>query len=73
MSPEVIEHAFDPFFTTRPVGEGTGLGLATVHGIVCEAGGRVEICSQPGRGTTVTVLLPAADELPAENGRLARG
>lgn len=62
MSPEVLEHAFDPFFTTRPVGEGTGLGLATIYGIVTEAGGQVEIYSEPGRGTTVTMLLPATDE-----------
>lgn len=62
MSPEVIEHAFDPFFTTRPIGEGTGLGLATVYGIVSQAGGQIEIHSEPGSWTTVTVLLPATDE-----------
>jgi hypothetical protein len=61
MERDVAEHAFDPFFTTRPVGEGTGLGLATVYGIVSQAGGQVELYSEPGAGTTVTVLLPATE------------
>jgi PAS domain S-box-containing protein len=59
MAREVTAHAFEPFFTTKPAG-GIGLGLATVHGIVTNAGGRVELVSEPGRGTTVTVWLPAA-------------
>jgi signal transduction histidine kinase len=61
MSPEVLERAFDPFFTTKAHGQGSGLGLATVHGIVTRAGGDVMVNSEPGRGTRVTVLLPAAD------------
>lgn len=59
MSPEVIERAFEPFFTTKAKSEGSGLGLATVYGIVREGGGEVSIESQPGRGTTVRVDLPA--------------
>jgi hypothetical protein len=66
MSADVVEHAFDPFFTTRPVGEGSGLGLATVYGIASQAGGQVELYSEPGSGTTVTILLPATDEPTTE-------
>ncbi|HVO10418.1 MAG TPA: ATP-binding protein [Vicinamibacteria bacterium] len=59
--PESIRHRiFDPYFTTKPAGEGTGLGLAVVHGIVSDAGGHVEVESDEGRGTRVDVLLPAA-------------
>jgi PAS domain S-box-containing protein len=63
MSHEVSERAFEPFYTTKPKGEGTGLGLATVYGIVTQAGGDVHIYSQPGNGTSVSVLLPATDEV----------
>ncbi|GAA2518675.1 PAS domain-containing hybrid sensor histidine kinase/response regulator [Winogradskya humida] len=59
MTPDVIERAFEPFFTTKPNHEATGLGLATVYGIVSQAGGSVGIVSSPGVGTTVTVLLPS--------------
>jgi PAS domain S-box-containing protein len=59
MAPEVVERAFEPFYSTKPKGEGTGLGLATVYGIVTQAEGTVEIHSSPGEGTTVEVLLPA--------------
>jgi CheY-like chemotaxis protein len=66
MTPDVVEHAFEPFYTTKPKGEGTGLGLATVYGIVTQTGGTVEIQSAPGAGTTIEVLLPATDaEAPA--------
>jgi PAS domain S-box-containing protein len=61
MSRDVIDRAFDPFFTTKPVGEGTGLGLAGVYGIATRAGGQVELVSEPGQGTTITILLPGTD------------
>jgi CheY-like chemotaxis protein len=60
MSEETLAHAFEPFFTTKQVGKGSGLGLATCYGIATEAGGRIEVRSQPGRGTAVEVWLPGA-------------
>ena len=60
MAGDVLERAFEPFYTTKPKGQGTGLGLATVYGIVTQAGGSVDISSRPGEGTTVSVLLPAS-------------
>jgi CheY-like chemotaxis protein len=65
MPPEVAERAFEPFFTTKPEGHGTGLGLASVYGIVSQAAGTVYLRSRPGWGTSVTVLLPASDGLPS--------
>ncbi len=65
MTDEVRAHAFEPFFTTRPQGQGTGLGLATVYGIVTQCDGRIALESAPGRGTTVTIDLPATDVEPA--------
>jgi PAS domain S-box-containing protein len=60
MSSEVFAHLYEPFFTTKPVGQGTGLGLAQVYGIVKQHGGHINITSQPGQGTNVTIYLPAA-------------
>ncbi len=61
MTPEVLERAVEPFFTTKPFGEGTGLGLAQVYGVAHQSGGTVIIDSMPGAGTTVSIYLPVAD------------
>jgi CheY-like chemotaxis protein len=66
MPAEVIERAFEPFYTTKPAGKGTGLGLATCYGIITGAGGDLSVYSEVGLGTTFTVLLPTTDAAPAE-------
>ncbi|MFG1211551.1 response regulator [Xanthobacter flavus] len=60
MAPDVVERAFHPFFSTKPAESGSGLGLATVYGFARQSGGNLVIESEPGAGTRVTLLLPAA-------------
>jgi CheY-like chemotaxis protein len=76
MTPAVLEKIFEPYFTTKPQGKGTGLGLAVVYGIVREHGGDINVYSEVDRGTTFNVYLPSADEesgeLSAEKVHMAR-
>jgi signal transduction histidine kinase/CheY-like chemotaxis protein len=67
MPPEVAARVFEPFFSTKPKGKGTGLGLATFYGIITGAGGYPQVYSEPGFGTTITGLLPATSEDAAQS------
>lgn len=69
MADEVARHVFEPFFTTKPAGKGTGLGLATVYGIVTDAGGTISVQTREGAGTELRVLLPADGGPVAEHER----
>ncbi len=62
MSAKVLASVFEPFFTTKPIGQGTGLGLSMVYGFTRQAGGHIQIASEPGVGTQVSLYLPVFDE-----------
>ena len=67
MAPEVRAKIFDPFFTTKPIGRGTGLGLSVAYGIIEKHGGRIEVASAPGAGSTFTLWLPVRRADPGQH------
>jgi CheY-like chemotaxis protein len=72
MDGEVATRAFEPMFTTKATGQGTGLGLATVYTIVSQTGGTVELSSEPGAGTSVEIHIPATELGPAQETKPAQ-
>jgi CheY-like chemotaxis protein len=66
MTPQIVEHAFEPFYTTKSKGAGRGLGPATVYGATAQAEGHVRMESEPGKGTTFTMLLPVTTQPATE-------
>ncbi|MDT9600457.1 hybrid sensor histidine kinase/response regulator [Sphingosinicella rhizophila] len=69
MPAEIAERAFEPFFTTKPVGKGTGLGLSQIHGFAAQSGGKAEIDSKAGRGTTIRIYLPRSSKAETKSAK----